>query len=285
MTETWYETLAIDAGIVLAFILTYALLFLLAKWFKDMVTPYKLTIELITKDNFAIGITLGGYFLATAIIFIGVLRGPETNLFDDLLAVGGYSLLGIVFLNLSRLFLDKVTFRKFCNITSIVEDQNCGMAAVRFGVYIATGLVAAGSLSGQGGGIVTAIVFFVLGQACLVLFAWIYDFITPYDLQKEIETGNVAAGIAFGGTLIALGIIVMNAASGDFISWQDNLLIFVEMAALGLIFLPLLRVAMDKLVITGDDLNREIAEDRNMAAGFIEMAVAISFSAVLAALI
>ena len=42
---------------------------------------------------------------------------------------------------------------------------------------------------------------------------------------------------------------------------------------------------MDKLVITGEDLNKEIVQDRNIAAGLLEMTVAISFATVIAALI
>ena len=221
-------------------------------------TPYKLMVELVKKDNFAIGISMGGYFLATAIIFVGVLLGPSAGLVQDLIAVGGYSLLGLVFLNTSRLCLDKLVFNKFCNISSIVEDQNCGMAAVRFGVYVATGLIAAGSLHGEGGGVIVAVAFFVLGQVCLVAFSRLYDLITPFDLQKEIEDGNVAAGIAFGGTIIAMGIIIMKAASGDFLDWTHNLVRFVELALLGIVILPVVRYLMDKLVITGEELNREI---------------------------
>ncbi len=284
MMSDWSTRLD-DILTVLAFIGTYGVLLLIAKWFKDLLTPYKLMVELVKKDNFAIGISMGGYFLATAIIFVGVLLGPSAGLVPDLIAVGGYSLLGLVFLNSSRWCLDKLVFNKFCNIASIVEDQNCGMAAVRFGVYVATGLIAAGSLNGEGGGVVVAVAFFVLGQVCLVAFSRLYDLITPFDLQQEIEDGNVAAGIAFGGTIIAMGIIIMNAAAGDFLSWNHNLVRFVELALPGIVILPVVRYLMDKLVITGEDLNREIAVDRNMAAGFLEMSVMVCFATVLAALI
>lgn len=284
MMSDW-STLFADFLTVLAFIGLYGVVLLVAKWFKDLLTPYKLMVELVKKDNFAIGISLGGYFLATAIIFVGVLAGPSAGLVEDLIAVGGYSMLGIVFLNTSRWCLDKLAFNKFCNITAIVEDQNCGMAAVRFGVYVGTGLIAAGSLNGQGGGVHTAVAFFVLGQISLVAFTRLYDLITPYDLQKEIQDGNVSAGIAFGGTIVAVSIILMNAVSGDFVGWTHNLVRFVQLAIPAFIVLPIVRYLMDKLVISGADLNREIAEDRNMAAGFLESTVMVCFATVLVTLI
>ncbi len=72
---------------------------------------------------------------------------------------------------------------------------------------------------------------------------------------------------------------------GAFISWSANLTLFAEMAIIGMVILQAVRVLMDKLILTGHDLNREIAEDRNLAAGFVEMAVAVSFAVALAALL
>ncbi len=277
----WDETLR-----SLAFVGVYAILFLLAKLLKDVLTPYKLIVQLAQKDNPAVGLSVTGYLLATAIIFVGALIGPSTNdLLTDMSLVAGYSILGLVFLNLSRWSLDKLIFRRFCNITAIVEGRNIGMAAVRFGVYVATGLVAAASINGQGGGVHTALAFFVLGQAVLLLFAWLYDLTTPYDLQKEIEQGNTAAGVGFGGTLVALGLIVAKGTYGDFVGWISNLEVFAYTAVVGMVVLQVVRVFMDRLVLTGHPLNKEISEDRNLAAGFLEMCVAVCFAIVLVSLL
>ena len=284
MSVDWSAFLT-TAGTALAFVTLYGVLVLLAKWMNDLLTPYNLTAELFKQDNPALGISAAGYFLATAIIFVGATLGPSRGLLEDLGAVAGYSVLGIVFLNVSRYLLDKLIFTKFATVKEIVEDRNCGVGTVRAGVYIATGLIAAGSVSGQGGGVVTAIAFFVLGQLCLVVFARLYDLITPYKLQDEIEAGNVAAGVAFGGTLIAIGIILADAVSGDFTGWGQSLLWFAEVAVIGMVILPIVRILMDKLVIIGEDLNQEIAKDRNLAAGFLEMSVAVSFASVIAVLI
>lgn len=271
--------------VILAFIGVYSILFLVAKAMKDFLTPYHLIEELAVKDNVAVGISLSGYFLATALIFVGVVSGPSRGFLDDIFLVVGYSLLGLVFLNLTRWCLDHVIFREFCNNKEIVEDQNCGMAAVRGGAYVATGLIAAGSLHGEGGSVFTASAFFVLGQAALFAFARIYDFTTPYHLQDQVQEDNVAAGIAFGGTLVALGIVLGKAVSGNFIGWTENLILFAELAITGIVLLQIIRVLMDKLVLTGHDLNQEISEDRNKAAGFLEMSVALCFAMVLVALI
>ncbi len=285
-TMEWSDMVIDETLKVLAYVGVYAVLFLLAKQLKDVLTPYKLLEELAKKDNPAVGLSLSGYLLATAIIFVGPLIGPSTgDLKTDLMLVAGYSLLGLLFLNLSRWSLDKLVFHKFCNITAIVEDRNLGMGAVRFGVYVATGLIAAASLNGQGGGPETAVAFFALGQVSLIVFARLYDVTTPYALQHEVEMGNTAAGVAFGGTIVALGVIIAKGVAGDFVSWEANLLFFVEVAVIGMVILQVVRVFMDKMILTGHDLNKEISEDRNLAAGFLEVGVANSFAIVLAALL
>ena len=280
----WQEPI-LDLLRVLAFLGVYAVLFLLAKQLNDLLSPYKLIEELAVRDNPAIGLSLSGYLLATGLVFLGPLLGPSEDLVSDLVLVAGYATLGIVFLNLSRWTLDKLILNQFCNIEALVEKRNVGVGAVRFGVYIATGLIAAGSLNGEGGGVVTATAFFVLGQLSLLAFARVYDLTSRFHLQTEVEQGNTAAGVAFGGTLIALGIILGKAVSGDFVSWSSNLLTFVEVAVGGIIVLQVLRVLMDKLILTGHDLNDEIARDGNLAAGFLETSVAISFALVAAALL
>ena len=273
----WAETLT-DFGTIAALALCYIVILLAAKALKDFLTPYHLIEELAEKDNPAIGITLGGYFLGVSFIFVGVVSGPSVSLQQDIFAVLGYSLLGLVFLNISRWCLDKVVFSKFCNITAIVEDQNCGMAAVRCGVYVATGLIAGGSLHGEGGGVLTAVAFFVLGQVTLLFFTRVYDWLTPYHLQIEVEKGNLAAGIGFG-------LIIGRSTFGSFAGWTENLILFGELAISGAILLFAARFLVDKLILTGHDLNAEIAGDQNVAAGFLEMFCSIGFAIVLVALI
>jgi uncharacterized membrane protein YjfL (UPF0719 family) len=113
------------------------------------------------------------------------------------------------------------------------------------------------------------------------VFSKLYNRFTPYDLHAEIEQDNIAAGVAFGGTLAALGIILAAGASGDFVSWQYNLSHFALSALVGVVMLPLVRLLLDKILVRGSDLNREIHHDRNLGAAILEMTVAVAFAAVL----
>lgn len=279
------ETIIDDLIRASAFLILYLLLFLFAKWLKDFLTPYKLNDELTKQDNVAVALCMCGYYFGLIAIFIGALAGPSLGLTQDLIQVGGYSLLGLLFLNLSRFINDKVILRTFdCN-HQLSEERNIAVGAVQFGTYVATGLIAAGAVSGAGGGVHTAVAFFILGQLSLLLFSMIYDFFLPYSIHEELEKKNIAAGTALGGSLIALGIIVTNGVSGDFISWEENLMTLLIVNLMAFVFLPMIRFIMDKLVIPGDDLSKEITEDRNLGAGLLEASVTISFALVLIGII
>ena len=269
----------ITSGVTFAVL--FVVIFITAKIVNDFLTPYNLDDELTNKDNLAICISFAGYLGAVIIIYIGAVLGPATTLFMDVLIVGGYSILGIILLNISRFINDKILLRHFSNVKELVEDRNAGVGAVQAGVYIATGLITAGSIHGEGGGPHTALVFFILGQVCLILFSFVYDYITPFSIHDELEKDNVAAGVAFAGTMIALGIILMSGLSGKFISWNENLINFGINIILGIVLLPVFRIFFDKIIIPQSALNQEIANDRNLGAAILEMIITVGFATIL----
>ena len=86
--------------------------------------------------------------------------------------------------------------------------------------------------------------------------------------------------MAFGGTLIALGIILMNGTFGNFISWEENLFRFATTLMAALVLLPLFRYIMDKCLIPHYDLNHEIHNDKNVSAGMLEFVMTICFASI-----
>jgi uncharacterized membrane protein YjfL (UPF0719 family) len=135
-------------------------------------------------------------------------------------------------------------------------------------------------VSGEGS-LISFVTFFLLGQFTLALFAIIYNVITPYDIHEELDNKNTAAAVGFSGTLIGLGLIIMNGVSGDFVDWIQDLTSFALTAAIAFVFLPVLLILIDRLVIPGKSMRKEIQFDKNLGAGLLEAVCAISFSAVL----
>jgi uncharacterized membrane protein YjfL (UPF0719 family) len=266
-------------------ILICLLVLAFAKFVNDLITPYVVDIELAQRDNTALAVSFSGYMMAVMIVFIGALIGPSSGIGLDLLNVGSYSVGGIVLLNLARFINDKCILYKFSNFKEIIEDRNVGTGAVQFGSYIASGLIVAGAIQGEGGGFLSVLALFAAGQVVLVIFTLIYNLVTPFDIHDEIEKDNAAVGVAFGGALIAIGIVLMNASAGNFAGWGIHLSSFVLHSLVVLLLLPIVRFCFDKFLFARFDLNREIQEDRNLGAGFLEATAMIGFATALVVIV
>lgn len=273
----WFLGLANDA----CFLALFVAVFMGAKFAQDALTSFDRREELLGKDNAAVALATAGYYLGVVIVFAGAYLGPTHGLLHDLLAVAGYSALGVVLLHAARWINDFFILTGFSATEEIVRDRNLGAGAVLAANYIAAGLVVAGSVYGQGGGVLTALAFFALGQVAMVVFSYIYDWTAPYKLADEIKADNHAAGIGFAGTLIAIGLIVMDAVGIDFVGWGYNLAVLAFGVVVMFVYLVLVRLFFDRVVLAGAELNREIAQDRNVGAGVLEFAVSVGFAAIL----
>ncbi len=257
----------------LIYLVAVFFLFFLGKWVFDRLHPrFVLRDELVERDNFALALAMVGYYFGLILAIGGVLIGPSSGLVDDLLDIVFYGIASIVLLNLSAFINDHLILYKFNNEKEIIEDRNVGTGAVVAGNHIAIGLVIAGAVSGEGGDLITASVFWLLGQVVLVLAGVIYNWITPFDVYAEIEKDNVAVGVAFAGMLMAIGNVIRIGLNGDFVSWSTNLGQFFGFVIFGLVLLPIIRFVTDKVLLPGERLTNELVnqEKPNVGAAAIE---------------
>jgi len=233
---------------------------------------YAIQSELVEKDNAAFALVLCGYYLGLTFSIGGVIAGPSTGLENDLIDMLVYGPLAIILLNLSALINDRFILSEFNIKKEILQDQNCGTGVVEFAIFIATGLNIFGALYGLGGSIVTAIVFWFIGQTILILASKYYNLITQYNIHEQIENDNVAVGIGFAGALIAIGNLLRAASAENFISWQDNLTTFIIFIGIGIILLPVIRTLTDRILLPGRSLSDELVNQvkPNQGAAFLE---------------
>jgi uncharacterized membrane protein YjfL (UPF0719 family) len=260
----------------IAYIGVALVLLVIATFAKDLMTPFKIREELTAKDNPAVGLSVAGYYMGVMIVCIGPLLtapGKDVPLWKDLLETAGYTLLGILLLNASRVILDKVLLRDFSTVKEIIEDRNAGTGAVEMGAYIASGLMIAGALHGRGGGPHTLLIMYAVGQVALILYGMLYRVACRYDVHAEIEKDNVAAGVALGLNLIAIGVVMAKGLSGDFKSLPGHLAQAGIIFVIGTVFLLVLRVAVDYALLPGVKIKKEIVEDQNLNAAWVEGAV------------
>ena len=243
----------------------------------------KLRHELVESDNPAVALALCGYLFGTVFAIAGIMSGEDLPLVDEIIDLTLYGLLAIILLNISSFISDRLVFHRFDNSKELVDDRNIGLGAVEGAFAAASGLVLYGALLGEGGGIVTALVFWLLGQFAFLLFAHLYNLITPFDFVAEIEKNNYAVAFAFAGLLLAAANLIRAATAFDFVSWSENLQNFALIFALGIILFPLLRFITDKCLLPTASLTHElVGQDKpNLGVGLLEASTYIIASLII----
>ena len=262
----------------LIYVFISCIMLIISKFLFDKIAPFKVEEQIKEKNPTPI-IAFCGYLVGIAFVLIGAFVGPSTQSFKyDLLMYVLYALLGIVLVNLSGFITDKIMFNKFSTAKEMIEDKNIGTAAVHAGFYLATGLIVAACVNGEYGGLLSSIVYYILGMIFLFIFLKIYDLTTPYSVHEELEKDNYAVGIALAGNIIAIGLILMKATLGDVSDWQRGaVLYFVDLASI-ILLLPGVRYILGNVIVK--NINTAIKEN-NVSAGLIEFVGIICFALII----
>ncbi len=232
--------------------------------------------ELVEKDNLAFSFAYVGYFAGLILAVGSAIYGDSNGLLVDLVDMALFGILAIILLNLSSTIIDKITLSKFSIWKEIIDDRNAGMGIIEGANYLGSGLIIFGAITGESGnlqfGIYTALLYWVLGQALILVSTALYNRMVSYNIHKEIEKDNVAAGIAYAGLIIAMANLIRNGLMGNFDNWVDTLLEVGYEAGIGIIVLPLIRTLVDKILLPGQKLSDEIAnqETPNSGAALVE---------------
>lgn len=228
--------------------------------------------ELVEHDNLAFAVAHVGYYVGILLAVGSAIVGPSHGLVQDMIDISIYGLLAIILLNIALIINDKIILRKFSIREEISRKQNLAVGVAEGAIAVSTGLILLGSVSGEGGSVMTAIVFWALGQVLLILTALLYNAITRFDLYEQLGKANVAVAVGFAGALIAIANLIRFGLSGGFESWQENLLNVGLEVGVGFVFLPVVRVVTDKLLLPGRNLTDELVnqEKPNLGAAFVE---------------
>lgn len=237
----------------------------------------RLTDALTTKDNAALGISLSGYLLGVLLITADVLSGPGHGAWQkDALSVLLYGVGGMLFL----VFVGTVELKLLLSPETLkgVRSGNTAAGIVTAGSYVATSLIIAASVSGEsvGGTLVTALIFFVIGQITLLVVTVLFRFLTAYNDTAEILNGNAAAALSYAGLMIAVAIIVGHSIRGEFVDYPSSLLSYAWSMMVVIAMYPVRQFLVQGLLLGGGfkpyggRLDEEISKDRNLSAGVLE---------------
>ena len=240
--------------------------------------------EVEEQSNLALALRRAGLYVGVAVGMLGALSGRSTGFVSDVKELALDGALVTVFLFVT-LYINNWVIVHGIDNDGAIRQKNVAVGFAELGSYVATGLIAYGAFSGQGGGVLSSIVFFALGQAALLVIVVLYEAVTAFRVIEEIRANNASAGLMLAGMVVALGWIIKASIVGDFHGWSQDLSTFGVSAAIGIILLLLFTVPVDKLFLPGTTIRTEIERDQNVAAIAVTVGVKVSVALVIGAVV
>lgn len=236
---------------------------------------YNADYQIEDEDNLAVAFRRAGLYLGIGIAMYASIKGSYLlQIFDGFLILG--------FLMLSIIICDKIIFNKIDN-TEELKNKNIAVGIVEFGLLIGTGIIAYGSFEGQGPWYASA-VFFVLGQALLVVMITIFNKIHDNLLTNISNNKDITSAILLSGIIIAYSLLLKAAVEGPFMGWTEDITAFLITAVSGLFMLLIfINKTVDKFFLKETNLKKELSESNNAALLVIvaiKIAIAFTISAV-----
>jgi len=158
-----------------------------------------------------------------------------------------------------------------------IDRGNVAAGVAASAHFAATGLIVAECFYGDDVRTLgISIVFFLIAQATLHLFVVLFRMLTLYAEEEEIRGENVAAALSYAGATIGIAVIVGHAAEGDFVGWTSSLRSYAMALGSALVLYPVRQLGVQTLLLRrrpslrGGDLDRLVAQERNVGASAVE---------------
>jgi uncharacterized membrane protein YjfL (UPF0719 family) len=240
--------------------------------------------EVNDKNNLAAGAWVAGHLVGLGFAIRGALFGSG-ELFDVALAVAVGGGLSLVLLPAGSWLVDRAVLHRFDARREVAEDRNVGTGAVLGASAIATGLVLDGALTGHSDGMLAGLrdvaLYYAAAQGWMMIAAVVYTKIAAFDVHDAIEHhDSAAAGLALGGFLLAIGVVVRAAVAGAGSDWLDELRVICVDGAVGILLLAGTAGLAGRLLLRAP-VGREIGEEHNAAAGLVLAAAYVAVALVL----
>ena len=167
-------------------------------------------------DNLAIALRRFGIFVGMCIAMQALIA--DVSSYRDIGLFCVYALIVVVIFFAAHFINDFIIIPNVSN-NELVKAGNVPTGMIEAGAFIATGILVNGAFSGEEGGIVSAVVFFFLGQIVMIAAIYLHEKIYRFDVVQCVKDNNLSAGVAVAGLLVAYSIILRASIAGDFTGW------------------------------------------------------------------
>lgn len=275
---------------ILIYLALSVLLLTLFKIVNDVSSSYSLNNELSERDNKAVGLSFAGFVFSICIIIQSVLFSPSLqntenatliNWKNDILSTIIWAFIGCCLLLLSRIINDRLLLPRFSNTKELIENKNLGVGISQAASYISVALIISAILSSPQSeslskDILLVGLWFIISNLIILIFAKAYQFILPFNIHDELKNNNPAAATSFSGFLLSAAIMI-----SFYISRYDSILALIVWALMSFCLLALARLMIEKIILRGLQLNKEISTDHNWGMALIEAVTLIGFSMII----
>lgn len=288
MSESFFATFYVALGAVCNALVLFGIIYLGRFCYK---LSFKVNVEdeITNKRNPAMGVALAGFLIGLAIAASSGFTAQGTSI-NKALMVAGIGVASIILMRFSLLINDKVILRKHDNLFEIVQHRNLGVAFIEAGGNIATGLMINGVMSGKADSlsekILYGLLYFVIGQGCLIIAAQVYAPTCGLSLDSDLDHNNTAAGLSYGAFLASVGLIIQAAFDGISTDVPAEIATIIVFMGTGLVLLIGGKWLLDKVLVSSKSISSEIHDDENVGAGALSaggyICIAIIFAASIA---
>jgi uncharacterized membrane protein YjfL (UPF0719 family) len=298
-----------DATTIGFVVLAVIVLLIIARGVYRLVLGQAMTETLIDRDNKAAAVALSGFLLGVIQVIIPVLSAPSHTFWSDVKGVAAYGIGGIVAMTVAGLIFEQYSRWTGAPLREQIAQGNLAAGIIDGAIHFASGQIVAGALTdggaalsqlgfsprfmgffvpyelriqdagaptGDSGTLLPTIVFWAAGVAALIVFTHIFRQITAYHDAELIKQGNVAAALGCAGLIVAIGMMIGYAVSGNFTGYGDSFRSFGLMLLVVLVLYPVRQIVVQMLLLGGGfslrngRLDHEIAKDQNVGAGLLE---------------
>ncbi len=265
-----------DAATIGFVVLAIIVLLIIARLVYRLLLGQGMTETLINSDNKAAAVSLGGFLLGVIQVIIPILSGPSHSFWGDVLGVVAYGVGGIIAMTVAGVIFEEYSRWVGAPLREQIAAGNLSAGIIDGAIHFASSQIVAGALTGDGGSIVPTIVFWAAGVATLIIFTHIFRSLTAYNDADLIKENNVAAALGCAGLIVAIGMMVGYAVSGNFTGYGQGFRDFGVMLLAVLALYPVRQIIVQMLFLGGGfsfrngRLDHEIAQDRNVGAGLLE---------------
>jgi uncharacterized membrane protein YjfL (UPF0719 family) len=237
----------------------------------------------LTKGNIARKLKRVGQVVAVFLVAASVVKNGARgdNLVRDILWVAAFGVAGVVLVSVTGKI--GVQLLLSSRLPKEIDRGNTAAGVAAAANYIATGIITSRALAGNNlHDLGLSLVFFVIAQVTLHLFATLFRALTTYDDAEQIAGENLAAALSYAGLLIAVAIVVARAVQGDFTGWVPAMKGYGLVLLCLLAFYPVRQLFVQMLLlhapfsVRGGALDAAIASERNVGMGALEAATYVA---------